>query len=65
MSMCGPWRSTGPSPAHRYSFVNVARTASQDDRDRAGPLDPYPVDADLVDPVDADDPGWRRLALTP
>ncbi len=43
----------GPSPAHRYSFVNVARTASQDDRDRAGPLDPYPVDADLVDPADA------------
>jgi len=45
----------GPSPVHRYSFVNVNRVAVQ--ADLAGPVDPVDpmaaVDPDLLEPVAA------------
>jgi ribonuclease HII len=45
----------GPSPVHRYSFVNVNRAAVQ--ADLAGPVDPVDlmaaVDPDLLEPVAA------------
>jgi hypothetical protein len=47
----------GPSPVHRYSFVNVNRVAVQAGPDPLDPIDPVdPMDLMVdVDPADATD----------
>jgi ribonuclease HII len=56
----------GPSPVHRYSFVNVNRAVVQADPDPLAPMDLVdPMDLDVtaaVDPPDAEDTAAMDLA---
>jgi ribonuclease HII len=53
----------GPSPVHRYSFVNVNRAAVQGDP--LAPRDPMVVQADPVAPIDPVDPMELMAAVDP